>query len=702
MAESFIKRLQPDPDGLDFEGLRTEGIRLIQEVSGDIWTDYNLHDPGVTLLEAICYALTDLVYRTSFSAADYLANSEGKIDFKQQALHRPDEIFPCRPVTADDYRKLILNFIHNADNVWIRRHAAQTDHPHGLYDIYLLLSERERHQENDRVREVYKSEIRKVYAANRNLCEDLATVEIVQRSPYSVCGEIEIEGKRNPADILAEVYFECAQYLSPKISIKSHLEIYKSGIPLEDLLSGTLTEYGYIDDNELHPWRAHFSIPDLVGKIDRIDGVRNVIRLVFVDSEGTETDSIDMGGENSYLTAACLRFPPQDGDAGIKLYKTGKAYPPSMRDVETEYDRLDYKHQALRRQKQRFDWIDALLPKATFRNISDYYSLQNHFPDVYGLNAFGVPNSAPPQRKAQAMQLKAYLLFFEQIMANFLQNVQEIPRLFSLDAQLRQTSFYQVLGNDAVPNVEAVYQGDLDQVNTALGSLLAEFDHYGDRRNRVLDYLLGINGEKFIQASLQQFASESADVDDERIRNKIAFLKDIVDLNKNRAAAFNYHHSSSDGTNGSGLKKKLVLLLGCQSDSSAPSLETSAEAGGLGDDIHIVEHILLRPTGRSAHKITIPDDFYSFRISIVFPFGPARFRNREFRKLAEETIVLNCPAHIHAELFWPEAEQMQRFAVVHEKWLERKRAAEQNADEIDAAAESLIHFLLELGEMRNQ
>ena len=27
------------------------------------WTDHNTHDPGITVLEALCYVLTDLQYR---------------------------------------------------------------------------------------------------------------------------------------------------------------------------------------------------------------------------------------------------------------------------------------------------------------------------------------------------------------------------------------------------------------------------------------------------------------------------------------------------------------------------------------------------------------------------------------------------------------------------------------------------------------
>ena len=60
----YIERIQPDPEGLDFNGLKRKGLKLLQKLSGKAWTDYNLHDPGVTILEVLCYALTDLVYRT--------------------------------------------------------------------------------------------------------------------------------------------------------------------------------------------------------------------------------------------------------------------------------------------------------------------------------------------------------------------------------------------------------------------------------------------------------------------------------------------------------------------------------------------------------------------------------------------------------------------------------------------------------------
>jgi len=702
MTESFIKRIQPDQDGLDFAGLRQEGIRIVQEVSGDVWTDFNLHDPGVTLLEAICYAMTDLLYRADFGAADYLAASDGSIGFRKQALYRPDEILPCHALTDNDYRKLILSSIPNLDNVWLQRISAGEGAPQGLCRIYVQLSDRLPNHDSEGVKKVYLGEIEKVYAANRNLCEDLAEVKIVERTPFYLGGEIEVAGKREAAHVLAEIYFECAHYLSSRVPIHSYAEMYKSGRSMEELFTGILARTGYIAEEELYPWRGNFSIPDLIGIISRIDGVKNINHLFFIDAEGNESDSINLGKENIYLAVACLYFPDRDSESDLKLFKAGKAYPISQRDVEPEFNRLDLKRNALRQRKRRFDWVDGVLPVATFRKISEYYSLQNHLPDVYGLNAYGIPESYPAQRKAQAAQLKAYLLFFEQVMANFLQNVQEIPRLFSLDEQLRQSYFSQILRDDAVPNVEELYVDGLDKLDVKLAELLATFDNYGDRRNRVLDYLLALYGERFSQNSLRHLFPEAIDAEQERIDNKLAFLRDIEDLSKNRAAAFDYRKPVKENQNSSGLKKKLKLFLGLKAKHGAPPLVGGNEPNQGNADFHIVEHILLRPACDVMPSPSDTDeDFFSFRMSIIFPSEVPPFDSKEFRKLAQETLYLNCPAHIYAEIFWLQHTDMDSFNALHESWLKSRRSKTSNAEKLAETTNQLITFLREIRQQIN-
>jgi len=68
----FINKSNGKKISLDYDALRALGISYIEKYSGNQWTDYNYHDPGVTILEQLCYALTDLGYRTDFSVTDVL------------------------------------------------------------------------------------------------------------------------------------------------------------------------------------------------------------------------------------------------------------------------------------------------------------------------------------------------------------------------------------------------------------------------------------------------------------------------------------------------------------------------------------------------------------------------------------------------------------------------------------------------------
>src|SRR5436309_16077680 len=104
--------------GLDFAALKAEGVAIVQRLAGEIWTDYNEHDPGVTTLEQLCYALTGLSYRAEFALPDLLADRQGRIDMRRQALFGPRRILPCNPVTPNDYRRLLVDRVEAVANAW--------------------------------------------------------------------------------------------------------------------------------------------------------------------------------------------------------------------------------------------------------------------------------------------------------------------------------------------------------------------------------------------------------------------------------------------------------------------------------------------------------------------------------------------------------------------------------------------------------
>src|SRR3569623_219652 len=132
--------ISPDPPknkGLDYAYLRTEGIRLVQQLSGSICTDYNEHDPGVTTLEQLCYALTELSWRAEMPMADILCDPEtGEIDTRLHGLHDARRILPCNPLTCQDYRKLIVDRVPGVANAWMRPRipASGSREVNGIYD----------------------------------------------------------------------------------------------------------------------------------------------------------------------------------------------------------------------------------------------------------------------------------------------------------------------------------------------------------------------------------------------------------------------------------------------------------------------------------------------------------------------------------------------------------------------------------------
>ncbi len=124
--------------GEDFSFLRQEGIRLLQQYSGTTWTDHNVHDPGITLLEAFCFALTELSLKADLDIKDILASSQQN---SSSVLFGAEEILPVHPTTVKDYRKILID-TEGVRNAWvIPLSIGETDNINGLYDVLLELDE---------------------------------------------------------------------------------------------------------------------------------------------------------------------------------------------------------------------------------------------------------------------------------------------------------------------------------------------------------------------------------------------------------------------------------------------------------------------------------------------------------------------------------------------------------------------------------
>lgn len=116
-TQQTIQKNQQLPVAEDYFALRSEGLSFIEELGSAAWTDYNAHDPGITTLEALCYALSELGYRNGFNIEDLLTEENGLIGFRQ-AFYTARSILTNNPLTERDFRKILID-LPNIENGWL-------------------------------------------------------------------------------------------------------------------------------------------------------------------------------------------------------------------------------------------------------------------------------------------------------------------------------------------------------------------------------------------------------------------------------------------------------------------------------------------------------------------------------------------------------------------------------------------------------
>ena len=236
---------------LDYDSLRLEAIEKIQKLSGKIWTDYNLHDPGVTILEQLCYTLTDLGFRTEFPIEDIL-HSQIPHDDDSHTFYTPSEILPCHPLTLDDYRRLIIDQLPEVKNAWFSTIKDSLLGIKGLYKVLLQIDidPDVDTYENEEI-EALKSKVRDILNCNRNLCEDFASIEILDNEAITIAARIDISPDVLGETVLAKALFEIETALTAPIKKHNLEDLLEEGYTLEDVFTGPTPVHGFIKSQDL-------------------------------------------------------------------------------------------------------------------------------------------------------------------------------------------------------------------------------------------------------------------------------------------------------------------------------------------------------------------------------------------------------------------------------------------------------------------
>jgi len=595
-----------------FAELKTRGINLAQEISGNIWSDYNAHDPGVTILEQLCYAITDLVFRADVDVAGFLADKEGLIDYPTQALHSPEKIFPCRPTTVSDFRKILLDEIKEVDNVWL---LTETDVASDVYGLYK--AEIKSAQKIGVTNKIVTEKVFNTFNRYRNLCEDLVSVTVLEERNCTLHAKIEIESSQYADDLLAEIYFKCSEYISGNSPLCSYEEQLAQGKTLEQLFDGPLTRHGLFDLKHEDETVDDVLIPTLFAIINGISTVDHIKSLCLeVEGQSFYKGLPRRAGE----TVLSLDCPNETWSVKVELIRNGGVLPISLDAVKKSYQVMCYQRDSIREVEQNFGALYQF-PEGKKSDLARYASIQEHFPAVYGINRYGVSGEST-EVLAQTRQLKSYLLIFEQVMANFTATCARLRTLYSADSSQRQTYAYQVINEDEVADIDLLYP---ESPGEAIAEILSKYDDYFERKGRVLDYLLALYGQKFTQKNLSYFNYYYRDdeLDEIIVKNKIACLESIIQFERDRASGLNKALPVWNTNNTAGMQYKLSVLLGFRYRECRSLTLPLAKLG-----LTVINHGEYRTTKGDRHELRMID-LNDIKEHIVDKFCPVTYARQD-------------------------------------------------------------------------
>lgn len=726
---------------LDYEKLKQFGLEYIQKIGHKNWSDYNVHDPGVTFLEALCFSLVDLGYRTSFSMADLLTKSgESHPCLEHSALFPAHEIMSFNPTTMMDYRKFILENVPGIRNVKVQKGVKSvnvigeylgTTDKIDVKGYYETIIELEPDVSTDDVQEVIRRGVDGHYVScddesdyqrafqhyvknqllkYRNLCEDFLDVTISQPVEVALCVEFELED-RAIRDGLSEswlcqrIYDIVSEYVSPHLKYYSIPELLQKGKTPEEIYQGALPRLGFIDKDELSQFetKTTLHVSDIIPMLLNIKGVKGIKHIHFKKhgSNGENDKYVTLEDSSKQHFVFCSNFYNENA-----TYEKGAL----VNDVLLSKDW--YQGYAVSGEINRSNGhrkylkhLDVSIPQveSQYRNNKTYHSFQELLPQCYNVGRDNKGQLDDFDANINKLQLKAYLTFYDQLLSDYLAQLDSIQSFFSIEESpsIDATYFHHHLSEDEVCDIESVLK--------CYKSGYAETDEQAlDRQDRLMDHLLARFNESFSEYAALQFVQEDKPLQNEfslkeNIEDKKRFLRKYPTLSGNRAKAIDYTESLCY----SGVESRILTRLGlnnlkrCRLATNSYPVKKGAYGVKYYDNstgpyektfgLHILEHVLLVPYDKNividekkrmqgGLKLTqegsvkdLLSDPYSFHVTVVLPGWLNICRKQSFRSYAERVIREEMPAHVVAKICWIDPMMMDEFEQAYLAYLEVMR-----------------------------
>jgi len=399
-----------------------------------------------------------------------------------------------------------------------------------------------------------------------------------------VCADIEVTDDADIQNILAEIFFGLEFYVSPPVIFYTIAELQNKGYTSDQIFEGPALQHGFIDNEEfMKIQRTCFlktsDIIQIIMDIPGVIAVKEISLLSYIEVSAENPvkpgdNIVNLNGTKFIVTekdwilelanpaTMAPDFDPEKSK--VVFYKDDLPYLPNKAKA---LDLYNEKRSLMSSRKLKGIQRDFPVPVGEFMDVEKYFPAQNDLPPTYMVGNNRVPESESELRKVQSKQFKAFLMFFEQILANYFSQLSHVRKLFDWKNEEIKTYFTQVVQD--ISGLEDIYIYDeeisdpdmAEQVFAKLNQIIETKKIAEDRKNRFLDHLIGRFAEDFTDYSLLMYAVYNESAAQKIIADKRDFMDDYPALSRDRGKGYDYRFPFLSG-NLTGLQRRVSRLMG--------------------------------------------------------------------------------------------------------------------------------------------
>ncbi|MDP5171107.1 MAG: hypothetical protein NWR72_12755 [Bacteroidia bacterium] len=417
-----------------------------------------------------------------------------------------------------------------------------------------------------------RAEVWRRLHAYRNLCEDPVAVSEIRTEEIGIDARIILAPGADVNSVHAEILCLLEEHIKPSIYFYTLSQLMERKYTVEQIFTGPLLDHGFLDPAEFAAAtnRTELRSSDIINLLMDVEGVQNVknIRLEAYH------DGVLVASDPWFLCLAkenCWKPNFTPSRSCFQFLQKNISQKSDSREVSAL---LEEKRLRLRPVKLKAHETDLPVPVGQDREVLDYWPAQHDLPGIYRAGKFQVPENGAIERKAQSLQLKAFMMFFEQMLANYLAQLDGMQHLFSWEPQPAIRTYFTQPATAEIAEADKLYR-DYQSLTTQLDDIIETEIGALERRNRFLDHLTGRFAESFADYSLLMFQLFDGKEEGLKkvIRDKELLLEHYPELSAQRARAYDYRYAPLTL---SGFQSRVMALLGMQ-----PRLPNSATLSNL-------------------------------------------------------------------------------------------------------------------------